>query len=105
MSFLVDSLEFEYDLNRRAIKRAKKELERLELEQTRILIALRNVVKNERVLKMKGKYYVEVHKTGQTLTFYCHTEKQMWDMLRKHDLLNIQRIVICDKRHVSHLCL
>lgn len=54
---------------------------------------------------MKGKYYVEVHGPEQILTFYAHTEKQMWDMLRKHDLLNIPRIVICDKRHVSHLCL
>lgn len=54
---------------------------------------------------MKGKYYVEVHKPGQTLTFYAQTEKAMWDMLRKHDLLNIPRIVVCNKRHVSHLCL
>lgn len=54
---------------------------------------------------MKGKYYVEVHKPEQTLTFYAHTEKQMWDMLRKHDLLNISRIVVRDKKTVSHLCL
>lgn len=54
---------------------------------------------------MKGKYYVEVHKPQTTLAFYCRTEKEMWDMLRKHGLLKITRVVIRDGKTISHLCL